>query len=93
MLGDDPKLAPDDGLVISEVGPWAERKYRLLATYAGMFATATKNRWPKRVYIDLFSGCGKALIRGTSRIVQASPLLALSVVDPFSLHVFCEGES
>ena len=30
----------DDGLHVGEVGDWAERKYRLIAYYAGMFATA-----------------------------------------------------
>jgi three-Cys-motif partner protein len=90
MPSNGQQTAPDDGLVVAEVGPWAERKYRLLEMYAGMFATATKKQWPNRVYIDLFSGCGRAMIRGTSRVVAASPLLALAVDDPFSVYVFCE---
>ena len=92
MGSNDGPRAPSDGLATAEVGAWAETKYALLAMYAGMFATATKNRWPNRVHIDLFSGPGRALIRGTSRVVDTSPLLALGVVDRFTHCVFCERD-
>jgi three-Cys-motif partner protein len=92
MGGSDGPFGSSDGLAVAEVGAWAETKYALLAMYASMFATATKNRWRNRVYIDLFSGPGKALIRGTFRVVEASPLLALGVVDRFTHYVFCERD-
>src|SRR5438105_2170269 len=52
----------DDGLHAPEVGRWAEQKYRLVATYAGMFATGMKKKWEKRIYIDLFAGAGRSRI-------------------------------
>lgn len=50
-----------------------------------------KKRWDKRVYIDLYSGAGYSRIRGKSTILRGSPVLALSVADPFDKYVFCEA--
>ncbi len=76
-----------------EVGDWAEEKYRLLDCYASLFATSMKHKWDQRVYIDLFSGAGRARIRGTSRVVDASPLVALGIGDPFNRYIFCESDT
>ena len=80
----------DDGLLTPVVGAWAEQKYLLLHNYAGMFATSMKRKWKHRVYIDLFADAGRARLRGSNRIVPASPLLALMVADPFDRCIFCE---
>lgn len=82
----------DDGLHIPEVGDWAEEKYRLLWHYANLFATSMKKKWDTRCYIDLFSGSGCARIRGTSRIIKSSSLLALQIIDPFDCYVFCDSD-
>lgn len=89
MTSRPPEIA-SDGLITPVVGPWAEEKYELLRNYATMFATSMKEKWDSRVYIDLFSGPGKVLIRGTSRIVLASPLIALGIPVPFDCYIFCE---
>lgn len=52
-----------------------------------------KNKWPVRVYIDLYAGPGLARVRGANRIMAGSPLLALSVPDPFDKYIFCENDS
>lgn len=80
----------DDGLLAPEVGPWSDKKYKLIQNYAEVFATGMKHKWDCRVYIDLFAGAGKAKIRGSNRIVYASPLLALNVRDRFDRYIFCE---
>jgi three-Cys-motif partner protein len=80
----------DDGLFTPTVGPWAVEKYKLLSTYAEIFATSMKDKWDKRVYIDLFAGAGKSRIRESRRIVYASPLLAMGVSHPFDKYVLCE---
>jgi three-Cys-motif partner protein len=82
--------APDDGLELPEVGPWAEDKYRLLWTYADLFATSMKGKW-QRVYVDLFAGAGCARVKGTQRILLGSPLLALRVRHAFDKYIFCEA--
>jgi len=82
--------ASDDGLLTPEVGPWSDKKYKLIQNYAEVFATGMKHKWDCRVYIDLFAGAGKAKIRDSNRIVYASPLLALNVRNRFDRYIFCE---
>ena len=82
----------DDGLITPEVGEWAEEKYRLVSLYAELFTRVTKGRWGNRVYIDLFSGAGRARIKGTNKIFPASPLLALGVADQFDRYILSEIE-
>lgn len=89
---DDLRVA-DDGLAAPEVGNWAESKYRLISLYDELFAKGMKNKWGKRVYIDLYSGAGHSRIRGTERHVKGSPLLALSVSSPFDKYIFCEEDT
>ena len=80
----------DDGLIIPEVGPWGETKYKLVGGYCQIFTTGMKNKWDKLVYIDLFSGAGYAKIKGTNRIVKSSALISLSVSHKFDKYIFCE---
>jgi len=81
---------PDDGLVTNPIGPWAEDKYRYVGMYAEMFATGMKNKWPRRLYLDLFSGPGYSRVRDTGRVVLGSPMIALSLPDPFDAYVFSD---
>jgi three-Cys-motif partner protein len=83
----------DDGLVCPEIRRWAETKYRLLALYDELFSTGMKNRWDQRVYIDLYAGAGYSHIEGTNRFLKGSPILALTVSDPFDKYIFCEEDA
>ena len=80
----------NDGLSCPDVGSWAEIKYRLLALYDELFSTGMKNKWDKRVYIDLYAGAGYARVKGTEKILKGSPILALTVTHPFDKYIFCE---
>jgi three-Cys-motif partner protein len=80
----------DDQLETGEVGPWAEEKYQILWLYASLFSSGMKYKWDKRVYVDLYAASGHARVKGTSRLVYGSPLLALQVRSPFDKYVFCE---
>lgn len=79
-----------DGLLTPVVGEWGEEKYRLIRSYAEMFARATRKTWHVRVYIDLFAGPGRARLEDSGRIVPGSPLLALEATPPFDDCIFCE---
>ncbi len=81
---------PDDGLLTNPIGPWAEDKYRYVGMYAEMFSTGMKNRWPRRIYLDLFCGPGHSRVRDTGRVVLGSPMIALSLPDPFDAYVFAD---
>lgn len=80
----------DDGLITPDVGFWSEKKYRLVQNYAAMFAASMKGKWDHLVYVDLFAGAGRSLLRDSNRIVAASPLLALDIPSPFTRYIFCE---
>jgi three-Cys-motif partner protein len=81
-------LSLTDGLPIRSSGPWIEKKHKLLTFYGHLFATGMKNRWPDRVYLELFSGPGRCLIRGTHEEDLGSPL---KVIDhDFTKFIFIE---
>lgn len=82
----------DDGLTCPEVGAWAEEKYRIVSLYQQLFATGMKDKWDKRVYLDLYSGAGHNRIRGTNRILQGAALTALCARNPFDKYIFYEAD-
>src|ERR1051326_5153063 len=79
-----------DGLITPDVGSSAETKYRLLALYDQLFSTGMKNKWDQRVCVDLYAGAGHSRILGTSTVFKGSPMIALTVTDPFDKYIFCE---
>ncbi len=90
MPGSENLRVADDGLVTPEVGGWAETKYRLLALYGELFSTGMRKKWDQRVYIDLYAGAGFSRVEETSRFLKGSPVIALTVADPFDKYIFCE---
>lgn len=84
------KSLNEDGLIIPEVGHWTEEKYKLIQYYASLFSTSMKKKWDSRIYVDLFAGSGFSKVKGTSKIVAASPLLTMDIKDPFDKYIFCE---
>jgi three-Cys-motif partner protein len=83
-------MARDDGLVAPDVGVWAEDKHRLVSLYSTLFSSSMKAKWSRRIYVELYAGAGFSRIRGTSKFILGSPILALKVTDPFDKYVFCE---
>jgi len=81
----------DDGYETPEIGSWGEDKYERIRYYTLEFLNATKNRWDCRVYIDLFAGSGRGKIKGTNKILNGSPLIALKASPPFNRYIFCES--
>jgi three-Cys-motif partner protein len=81
-----------DGLPCPEVGSWAETKYRLLSLYDELFSSGMKYKWDQRVYIDLYAGAGYGRVKGTNKVLKGSPILALTVTNPFDKYIFCEED-
>lgn len=77
-----------DGLPVRDSGPWIHKKHRLLAHYADMFSTGMKFKWKSRVYLELFSGPGRCLIRDTGREEAGSPLNIIG--HEFTKFIFTE---
>jgi three-Cys-motif partner protein len=86
----DDIVQPDDGRIYPEVGGWTEEKHRHVSLYSTLFSSAMKGKWGRRVYVELYAGAGYSRIRGSSRLIIGSPLLALTLKDPFDKYVFCE---
>jgi len=81
-----------DGLACPDVRAWAETKYRLLALYDELFSTGMKNKWDQRIYIDLYAGAGYSHVSGTGTFLKGSPIIALTVANPFDKYIFCEED-
>lgn len=84
-----PVATPDD-LPESKTREWSLQKHLRLFHYLSIFGTGIKDSFAHRVYVDLYSGAGKARVQETGELVLGSPLLALSIRDPFTKYVFCE---
>lgn len=82
-----------DGLPYNDVGPWTEEKHRLVAYYSAQFSGAMKDKFQKRVYIELYAGAGYSRIRDTDRIIPGSPINALTLKQPFDKYIFCEEDT
>src|SRR5579863_7796542 len=83
-------VVSEDGLIVPEIGPWAEDKYRFIGMYDQLFSKGMKDKWGKRVYIDLYAGSGMGRVKGTDTVLMGSPMMALTVDHPFDRYVFCE---
>jgi three-Cys-motif partner protein len=100
-----PIFDPDDRLIVSEVGPWASEKHARVQRYIEISSATRKKYVPPpswhagAAYIELFSGPGRSLIRGTKRIIDGSPLVAFNAAQatvPFTemhLNDFDAGNS
>jgi three-Cys-motif partner protein len=90
QLPDERLNIEPDGLPYNEVGSWTEVKHRLVAYYAALFSDGMKDKWDKRVYIELYAGAGYSRIRDTGRLIPGSPINALDLRVPFDKYIFCE---
>lgn len=81
----------DDQLLLRCVGKWAERsKLNVLKNYLELFNKAVYKIRPQRYFIDLFSGPGKCIIRGTKKVINGSPIIALEQEHPFTKCFFVD---
>jgi hypothetical protein len=70
---ENPVIA-SDGLSARPVGPWVLDKKHYLERYLKISTTAVGKKWNGMLaYVDLFSGPGRSLIRGTKEEVDAFP--------------------
>ena len=68
-------------------GFWTRYKLELLQRYLDAFTTTTKNRSPKRVYLDLFGGEPENVDRITLNPIDGSARIAFSIDDPPFTHL------
>jgi three-Cys-motif partner protein len=78
-----------DSLPARLTGQWVHDKNYYLEKYLEISTRGVGRKWDgKMAYIDLFSGPGRSLIRGTQEEVDGSPLVALNC--SFASYVFVD---
>jgi three-Cys-motif partner protein len=75
----EPRILASDGLPARQTGPWVHDKKFYLERYLSIFSRGVGRKWNGKLsYIDLFSGPGRSIIRGTGEEVDGSPFVALN---------------
>jgi three-Cys-motif partner protein len=65
----------DDGLIVEKVGSWAIEKLKLVTDYVYASGGARKSYLGTgAAYIDPFCGSGRSLVRGTTTLIDGSPI-------------------
>ena len=83
----------DDGLPARESGLWVKEKLYFVKRYIDAFEIAMRGGgWRRRIFIDLFSGPGKCVVRETNEYLLGSPLIALQTQYPFTDYYFGDLE-
>lgn len=55
-----------------------------------IFNRGMQRKWDRRYYIDLFSGPGRCVIRGSGEEVEGSPILAAKSIVPFTDYFYSD---
>jgi three-Cys-motif partner protein len=79
-------------LRIDEIGYWSEIKLAILEKYAKPYNQILLKHKLRPIYIDGFAGAGHHIARGTTRIVDGSPVRALKVEPPFESFHFVDSD-
>lgn len=78
-----------DGLLARPTGPWVLDKKHYFERYLHIFSHGVVRKWAGKLsYVDLFSGPGRSIIRGSQEEVEGSPLLSLKY--DFARYVFVD---
>lgn len=86
---DELRVAPD-GLPARVVKAHNVDKAHYINSYARTFATAMKNVFGERAYIDMYAGPGVCWVQDSGEFVEGSPLMALGASPRFTRHVFVD---
>jgi len=82
----------EDGFSMRASGPWAAKKLDYLKRYIEIFEISMRKKWPRRNFVDLFSGPGKCRT-DSGTIFLGSPLIALTTTFPFTDYFFADIDS
>lgn len=80
----------EDGLPARVSGEWAREKLHYVSGYMQIFSQGMKNRWRKRIYIDLLARPGRCVDRDAGDEFDGSPLCAVKCEEPFTRIVLIE---
>ena len=94
-LGDLTTVVPvaSDGLPARESGEWASDKLFYVERFIDIFTGGMKDKWPRRVFVDVMSGPGRCIVPETGREFDGSPILALKSRTPFTDVILVEADN
>ena len=75
---------------IDEIGYWSEIKLSILEEYAKPYNQILRSHDLTPIYIDGFAGAGHHLAKGSERLIEGSPVRALSVEPRFHYFHFVD---
>jgi three-Cys-motif partner protein len=82
----------DDGLYLPEIRAHSLEKIRRHDYYAALFSKAMAKKWPRRAYIGLYAGAGRARVKGAGEIVETSALNVLRQEVPFTDYILVDKD-
>lgn len=78
-----------DGLPARLTGQWVHGKKYYFCRYLDIMTHGVGRKWQgKLAYVDLFSGPGRSIVRGSQEVVDGSPVLALNY--EFARYIFVD---
>ncbi len=83
-------LLAGDGLSALPARSWWKDKHYYVRRYGDIFSTGMSRKWDTRVYIDLFSGPGRAIVDEPREEINGSPLIALGQRRGFTHYFFAD---
>jgi three-Cys-motif partner protein len=81
-----------DGLYEPEIAVHSLGKIRRHNYYAALFSKAMSKKWKNRVYIGLYAGAGRALLRSTHQLVETSAIAVFKQEVPFTKYIFVDED-
>jgi three-Cys-motif partner protein len=89
LVQPEPPAIASDALLARSTGPWVLDKKHYLERYLDIFSRGVARKWAGKLsYVDLFSGPGRSIIRGSQEEVEGSPLVSLKY--NFAHYVFVD---
>ena len=89
MSQPDSSYIASDGLPARPTGSWVHEKKFYLERYLSIVTKGVGPKWNRKlVYIDLFSGPGRSVVRDTNEEVEGSPLVAMNF--DFARYIFVD---
>lgn len=82
----------EDGLYRPEIKIHSLEKIRRHNFYAALFSKAMHKKWAHRVYIGLYAGAGRALVKSTGELVETSALAVIRQEVPFTKYIFVDSD-
>lgn len=83
-------LAPD-GFLTPTIKEHSLQKISIHNSYAGLFTTAMRKKWPQLAYLGLYSGAGRAMVDPTGEIIETTAMSVFRLNVPFTDYIFVDS--